>query len=400
MGDGKGAIVEPEITLSPEVQEVLADVIAIRREIHAHPELGYQEVRTAALVAERLQAMGLSVQTGVAETGVVGLLEGGQPGPVVMLRADMDALPIQELTGYPYASQVPGVMHACGHDGHTAALLGAAQVLSAMREQLAGSVKFVFQPAEESRAGAERMVQEGVLQAPRVDAAFGLHLWNSMSLGTVGVTTGPAMAATDYFEIIIRGRGGHAASPHQAVDPVLAAAHFLVTVQSIISRSRDPLAPAVFSIGCIRGGDAGNVIPDEVLLRGTLRTLSQENRTLLLKRIEEVLHGTTQALGATYDYDHRPGYPVLVNDAAMADLAREVAAAVVGKEGVLSPEPTMGGEDMAYYLQEVPGCYLWVGSANPSEEAYPHHNARFNMDERAIGIAVEILVRLARRYLA
>lgn len=386
--------------LSREVEAILAEVVAIRRDLHAHPELGFQERRTAALVADRLTALNLEVRTGVGTTGVVGLLRGDRPGPTVMLRADMDALPLQEQNEVPYASQVSGVMHACGHDGHTAILLGAAHVLAARRAQLAGNVKFVFQPAEETYGGARRMVAEGVLHNPEVDVAYGLHLWNPLPVGTVGVATGPAMAATDYFDFTVRGRGGHAASPHQAVDPVLVAAHFLVAVQTLVSRNVDPLESAVFTIGTIHGGDAPNIIPEEVKLRGTLRTLSPAVRAQLLRRIEEVLRGVTAAHDASYHFEHHPGYPVTANDARCAELTREVAREVVGAAQVLSPRPAMGGEDMSYYLQEVPGCYFWIGSSNAAQGLeQPHHNPRFDFDERALGIGVELLVRLATRAL-
>ncbi|NLC55587.1 MAG: amidohydrolase [Armatimonadetes bacterium] len=390
----------PEWTLSPEVEQVIPEVIATRRDLHQHPELGYQERRTAGIVAERLRALGVPVRTGIAETGVVGLVRGHHEGATVMLRADMDALPLQEATGLPYASQTPGVMHACGHDGHTAMLLGAARVLAETRDQLRGCVKLVFQPAEESYGGAQRLVEAGVLRDPEVSAAFGLHLWNTLPLGTVGITAGPAMASTDSFTLTLRGKGGHAAAPHQAADPVVAAAHFVVAAQSVVSRTADPLRPAVFTIGAIHGGEAANIIPEEVVLRGTLRTLDADTRARLVERIRAVLMGTAAAHGVSGIVDHRRGYPCLVNDESACALARAAAASVVGASHVVAPHPTMGGEDMAYYLQVVPGCYLWLGSASSADGAgVPHHNPRFQFDERALGIGVEILVRLARQFL-
>ncbi|MBI3946169.1 MAG: amidohydrolase [Armatimonadetes bacterium] len=385
---------------SAETERVLDEVVATRRDIHAHPELGLQERRTAGLVGERLRALGLEVRTGVGVTGVVGLVEGGRPGPTVMLRADMDALPLQETGDVPYASQVPGVMHACGHDAHTAMLLGVARILAGQRAELAGRVKLVFQPAEEGGGGARLMVADGVLRQPAVSAAFGLHVWNSLPIGTIGILTGPLMAATDALTLRVRGRGGHAASPHEAVDPIITAAHFLMAAQTAVSRSTDPVRPAVFTVGSIHGGEARNIIPEEVVLEGTLRTLDAGVRERMLRRLEAILQGVTAAHGGDYVFDHRPGYPVTVSDAACAELAREVSREVVGAERVVAPPPTMGGEDMSYYLQEVPGCYLWLGSANAAKGlAQPHHNPRFDFDERAMGIGVEVLVRLARRAL-
>ncbi len=389
-----------DISLSDEVRSVDPEVVSTRRDLHAHPELGYKERRTAGLVAERLRALGLVVHTGIAETGVLGILEGGRPGPVVLLRADMDALPIQEATGAAYASQVPGVMHACGHDGHTAILLGAARVLAAGRARLAGTVKFVFQPAEETFGGARRMVEWGVLRDPDVAAAFGLHVWNSLPLGTIGIVPGPAMAATDYFDLAVVGRGGHAAAPHEAVDPIVAAGHFIVAAQALVSRSTNPVLPAVFTIGSIHGGDRPNIIPQKVAMEATLRTFDPELRALLLRRIEETLRGITASFGAECVYDHHPGYPATVNDPAMARFAREQAEAIVGAERVVAPRPTMGGEDMAFYLQQVPGCYLWIGSSDRERGlVQPHHSPLFDFDERALGIGVEVLVRLTRGYL-
>ena len=387
--------------LHPDVQQIIPEVVRLRRDLHQHPELGFQEVRTSALVAARLEELGLPVRRNVARTGVVALLEGALPGPTLLLRADMDALPIQEETGLPYASRNPGVMHACGHDGHTAILLGVAQVLARRRETLAGRVKFVFQPAEEGLGGAEPMIAEGVLEEPRVDAAVGLHLWSPLPVGTVGVRPGPMMAAADTLRIRVRGRGGHAAAPHRTVDPILAAAHLVVATQSVVSRSVDPADSAVISLCRIQGGQAGNIIPEEVELVGTVRSFRAEVRDRLRQRLEELAHHVPRAFGATADLDFELGYPPVVNDPAMTELVTSACREVLGGPASVVDCHTMGGEDFAFFLREVPGCFFFVGSGNPDRETHhPHHHPRFDLDEDALGLGVQCLVRIVERYLA
>jgi amidohydrolase len=389
------------VRLSPEVAAMTEELIATRRDLHAHPELGYQERRTAGIVAARLRELGIDIREGVAETGVIGLLRGARPGPTVLLRADMDALPIVEANEIPYRSQTPGVMHACGHDGHTAILLGAARLLAARREQLAGSVKFIFQPAEEGGAGAQRMIEQGALEEPAVDAAFGLHLWNVGPLGAVGVREGPMMACSDVFDLTVMGKGGHAAAPHRTIDPVVIAAHLIVALQTLVSRETDPLQSAVVTVGRIQGGEARNVIPDQVLLQGTIRTFDPELREAMPRRLERVARGVTEALGGTCELSHRFGYPCLVNDAAMAEIVRAAARPVVGEEHVVVAPAVMGAEDMSYFLQRVPGCFFRLGSANAARGLdYGHHHPRFDFDEAALPVGVEILAGAAQRFLA
>jgi amidohydrolase len=313
----------------------------------------------------------------------------------------MDALPIQEANEVPYRSQNPGVMHACGHDGHTAILLGTARLLAAERESLAGAVKFVFQPAEEGGAGAHRMIAEGALDDPSVEAAFGLHLWNHEPVGTIGVREGPMMASSDAFDLTVKGQGGHAAAPHRAIDPVVTAAHLIVALQPMVSRETDPLQSAVITVGRIQGGDARNVIPDQVLLQGTVRTFDPELRRAMPQRLERTARGITEALGGQYELRYRLGYPCLVNDAAMSDMVRAAAREIVGEERVVTAPQVMGAEDMSYFLQRVPGCFFRVGSANAERGlTRSHHNPCFDFDEAALPIGVEVLAGVARRFLA
>jgi amidohydrolase len=379
----------------------LADeVVATRRDFHAHPELGYQERRTAGIVAARLRELGLDVREHVAETGVIGLLRGARPGPTVLLRADMDALPIQETGDAPYRSTIPNVMHACGHDGHTAVLLGVARLLAGQRDSLPGTVKFVFQPAEEGGAGAKRMIEEGALESPSVEAAFGIHLWNDGPVGAVGVRDGAFMAASDSFDLVVKGQGGHAAGPHRTIDPVVTAAHLIVALQTIVSRQVDPLQSAVVTVGHIEGGHARNVIPDEVLLQGTVRTFDPGLRQAMPERLERTARSVCAAFGGECGLRYWFGYPPTVNDPGMADLVREAAREVVGEERLVVAPQVMGAEDMSYFLERVPGCFFRVGSANAERGlTRPHHNPAFDFDEDALPIGVEVLARTARRYL-
>jgi amidohydrolase len=340
------------------------------------------------------------VKTGVAGTGVVGLLRGAAPGKTVLLRADMDALPLPEENDVAYRSTVTGAMHACGHDGHVAMLLGAARVLAGERDRLRGNVKLCFQPAEEGPGGAEPMIREGVLREPEVDAAFGLHLWNSLDAGQLGVGAGPKMAAADEFTLTIEGSGGHGAYPHQTVDPILVAAQVVTALQAIVSRAVSPLQAAVVTVGSIQAGFAPNIIPRTARLTGTLRSYREDVRQLLARRVKEVAEGVAQAFAAQVRFEYRQGYPPTVNDAAMAAFAAEQAASVFGAANVIDPEPSMGGEDMSYYLREVPGAFLFLGSRNPDRGLdAPHHSPRFDFDEAVLPAGAETLARLARSYL-
>lgn len=376
------------------------ELVALRRDFHRHPELGFDEVRTAGIVAQRLNALGLEVQTGVGRTGVVGVLECARPGPVVLVRCDMDALPVQEDNSAPYASEIPGVMHACGHDGHTAIALTVARLLSERRAELPGTVKFVFQPAEEGLGGAEAMIQDGVLASPRPAAAFGLHLWNPLPAGQVGVTAGPMMAAAEILQITLTGRGGHGASPHETGDPIVAAAQVVSALQSVVSRNVAPLESAVVSITSLHAGTAFNVIPGRAELLGTIRTLQPSVREVVLERVRALVTGMAPAMGVAAQVDIQPLTPAVVNDPDAVAVVREAAAAVVGAENVV-PVRTMGSEDMSEFLNRVPGCFFFVGSADAARGLdAPHHNARFDFDERALVTGTAIMCEVVTRRLA
>lgn len=379
-----------------------AELVATRRDLHVHPELGYQERRTAALVAERLGALGYEVKTGVGKTGVVGVLRGaGGQGRTVLLRADMDALPIQEANQVPYRSSAPGVMHACGHDAHVAIGLAVAKRLAASRAPWRGTVKFAFQPAEEGGNGALAMIEDGVLEAPHVDAAFGLHVMNNIPLGQIAATPGPIMGSVDMFTIRIHGKGGHAAMPHEAIDPIVASAHVVTALQALVSRGADPFEQLVVSVTRVRGGEAFNVIPDEVELAGTVRTMGGRLHREAPERLKAVVAGVAGAMGCTTTVDYVRQTACTINDAAMTALAAKVAAQLVGEAGVLKAARTLGGEDFSFFLERVPGCFAWVGSQNPAKGFdAPHHSPRFDIDEQAMVTGVELLDRIAREYLS
>lgn len=388
-------------TIEQAVERVSHEMVADRRYFHQHPELGMQEVNTSRVVAERLRSLGLEVQTGIANTGVVGLLRGAKPGKTVLLRADMDALPIEEENDVPYRSQNQGAMHACGHDAHTAILLGVAKVLAAMRDDLAGTVKFVFQPAEESVGGAKPMIEAGVMENPHVDACFGLHVWQNLPVGTVGVRSGPLMAAADGFQVTIRGRGGHAAEPHRTIDATLIACEAVVALQSIVSREVNPLQSAVVTVGTLRAGSAANVIADTAFFAGTVRTFDAELRQQIAQRVPALIDAVIASFRGTAEIEYHLGVPATVNDPAMAEIARAAATAVVGANHVVEPVPTMGGEDMSYFLDAAPGCYIFVGSSNEGAgKIFGHHHPRFDIDEQALEIGAETLARTAVLYLS
>jgi len=374
-----------------------ASLVATRRDIHQHPELGFEETRTAALVAERLRKLDYHVTPGVGKTGVVGLKK--KDGRCVLLRADMDALPVEEANAVPYRSKAPGKMHACGHDGHVAIGLEVARRLAPL--ELGGSVKFAFQPAEEASNGAQAMIGDGVLEEPRVDAAFGIHLWNDLPVGTVGVMAGPVMASVDQFEIAILGRGGHAAAPHQTIDPVLVAAHVITALQSLVSRRRDPLSEAVVSVTEVHAGRAFNVIPDRADLRGTVRTFGGHFFEDAPRLVEDTAQGVASAFGAHVNVNYRRLSAPLINNEELSRLMRDVAADLIGAGNVRQGVRTMGGEDMAFFLEKVPGCFAFVGSApRTGGRASPHHSPTFDIDEESLVIAAELLTQTAIRYLS
>lgn len=376
-------------------------LVEIRRHIHAQPELGFKEIRTAALVARELAGLDLKVRTEVATTGIVALLEGGKPGKTLLVRADMDALPILEDNDQPYKSRIDGVMHACGHDGHTAILIGLARALSARRGELAGNVKFVFQPAEEGPGGAEPMIAAGVLENPKVDAAVGFHIWNHLPVGLVGVRSGPVMAATDQVEITIHGKGGHGAKPHLSVDAIVVAAHVITGLQTIVSRMVNPLHSAVVTIGTIHGGFRHNVIAPKVALSGTVRTYDSGLFKEMPERIGQVVQGICDSMGARGEVEYTRTYPATVNDPGMTDRIRTSAIKALGADNVVETEPSMGGEDMAYFLMAVPGCYFFLGSENAAAGFdQPHHSPGFDFDEGVLPLGVRVLEQIVLDYLA
>lgn len=372
----------------------------LRRDFHVHPELGFQEVRTAGIVARELSQLGMEVTTGVAQTGVVGMLEGKGPGPVVLLRFDMDALPIDEQTGATYASQTSGVMHACGHDGHTAIGLTAARMLNDIRDQFSGSVKFIFQPAEEGLGGAEQMVNEGVLENPHPDVSLALHVWNDKPIGWVGVTPGPAMASAEVFRVRITGSGGHGALPNTTRDPILAAAQVISSLQSIVARNVDPLETAVVSVTQVHGGDAFNVIPSVVQLDGTIRTFNPDVRTMVLHRFEEIVSGVCAALGCQAEISLRGVTPAVVNHPEISARVQEIVQNIFPGETLDTGTRTMGSEDASLFMQDIPGCYFFVGSANSTAGLdAPHHHPKFDFDEGVLPRSASLIARAAVEFL-
>ncbi|MFL5758897.1 MAG: M20 family metallopeptidase [Thermomicrobiales bacterium] len=392
--------------LRTDIDEILPGVIADRRHFHAHPELGHQEFETAKFIAERLQALGVEdLRTGVAKTGVTALIHGAAlangPLKTALLRADMDALPIDEENQTDYRSQTAGVMHACGHDGHTAMLLGIARLLIEHRDKFAGTVKLLFQPCEERPpGGAKPMIDEGVLEDPHVNAVFGMHLSQDTPLGKIELRSGPAMASSDSFRITIKGKGGHGAQPETAIDPIVIGAQTVGALQTIVSREIDPNRPAVVTVGAFRAGEANNVIPDTAALRGTVRSFQPDVRQQLAERVEALVRGIARAMRAEVDFDYRFGYPVTINDPAMTELVRTVAIETVGTENVLEHEPMMGAEDFSFFLQERPGCFFFVGSNNEDKGlVWSHHHPKFDFDEEALAIGMEIMIRSVLRFL-
>jgi amidohydrolase len=368
-------------------------IINTRRDLHRIPETAYTEKKTSAYVIEYLKPLGLELQTGIAEFGVVGLLSTGRPGPTLMMRADMDALPLVEETGLGFASTHKGVMHACGHDGHMAMVLAAATVLSAIKGELSGNIKFIFQPAEEGPGGAKPMIDAGVMEDPKVDYSVGCHVWSAIPEGTIGVKTGPFMAAMDKFEIKIIGRGGHGAMPHMCVDALEVGTQVVNALQRIVSRHLNPLEPSVVTVGSFHAGTAFNIIPREATLSGTTRTFDKEIWQSWEERIERIGHGVCRSMGAEFELEYTRGYPPTINDEMMADVVRRCAARVVGEDKVVEPSRTMGGEDMAFYLEKSKGCYFALGVGE--ESSAPIHNPKFDFNENVLPAGVETFCRVA-----
>jgi len=384
-------------TFTPaEVEEL----VQMRRDLHAHPELAFEEVRTSRIVAERLRTLGVEMRTGVGKTGILATVKGGRPGKTVLLRADMDALPIEEENQAPYRSQVQGKMHACGHDCHTSILLAISQKLFQQAGSLPGTVKLCFQPAEETGGGAVAMIKDGVLENPKPDAAFGIHVWQNLDLGLVGVTPGPFMAAVDEFSVTVTGKGSHAAMPHFGVDPVVGLAHIVTALQTIASRQVSPLKEVVVSVTQIRAGSAFNIIPESAWMNGTVRVFDADVWKELPGRFERIVRGVAESLGCRVDIDYRRHNAPTINDTEMAAIARSAAAEVVGPDNVRDDIRTMGGEDFSAFLREVPGCFIAIGSRNESRGlTYEHHHPRFDVDEQCLEIGAEILLRTGRKFL-
>ncbi|MEM1367924.1 MAG: M20 family metallopeptidase [Cyanobacteria bacterium P01_H01_bin.15] len=387
-------------SIRPSIQTLQADLVAWRRRLHRRPELAFREHLTSEFVDSKLTAWGIPHTTGIAKTGIVALIEGSQPGPVLAIRADMDALPIHEANEVDYRSQHDGIMHACGHDGHTAIALGTAYYLSQHRDTFKGTVKIIFQPAEEGPGGAKPMVEAGVLQNPSVDAIVGLHLWNNLPLGTLGIRSGPLMAAVELFELKIQGRGGHGAIPHQTVDSIVVGSQVVNALQTIVSRNVNPIDSAVVTVGEFNAGSAHNVIADNAHLSGTIRYFNPSLEGFIQERVETIIAGICASHGATCDLNYWQLYPATVNDPAIAKLVASIGESVVETPaGVVPNCQTMGGEDMSFFLQQVPGCYFFVGSANADKGLdFPHHHPRFDFDETALGTGVEMFIRCVEAF--
>ncbi|MBW4538051.1 MAG: amidohydrolase [Myxacorys chilensis ATA2-1-KO14] len=382
-----------------EIRSLQPQLVTWRRTLHQRPELGFTEKLTADFIAQKLQDWGIPHQTEIAQTGIVATLEGNRPGRVLAIRADMDALPVQEENDVPYKSQHDGKMHACGHDGHVTIALGTAYYLAHHRD-FAGTVKIIFQPAEEGPGGAKPMIEAGVLKNPDVDAIVGLHLWNNLPLGTAGVRAGALMAAVETFHCTILGKGGHGAIPQQTIDSIVVASQVVNALQTIVARNIDPIESAVVTVGKFHAGTALNVIADTAHLSGTVRYFNSNYAGYFERRIEQLIAGICQSHGANYDLSYQSLYPPVINDGAIANLVRSVAETVIESPlGVVPNCQTMGGEDMSFFLQEIPGCYFFLGSANAQKGLdFPHHHPRFDFDETALGMGVEMFVRCVERF--
>ena len=382
-----------------EVEDVYDQMVTWRRYLHENPELSFKEVNTARMVGDILAGYGIDVLRNVGGHGVVGTLKGAKPGPTIGLRADMDALPIQEENEVSYKSQIPNVMHACGHDIHSAALLGAARVLSEVREELKGNVVFIHQFAEEKiPGGAKLMIEDGCLEG--VDVIYGAHVWSSEPIGKIGVGVGPMMAAVDSFEIEIEGKGGHGATPHLTLDPLVTGCQLVLNLQQIVSRRIDPLKPAVVTVGTFTGGNAFNIIPDNVKISGTVRSFEESVRDLIEKSIKQIAVSTCQAAGIFEKFEYTRGYPAVWNDPEETNRVENMAKCLYGEKKVKQMKPIMIGEDFSYYLQKVPGTFFFVGGGNPDIKAiYPHHHSKFDVDERSILITSQLFISLVLNYL-
>lgn len=387
------------LRIEEEIEKHKPEIINVRHFLHMNPELGNREFETAKLVASKLISLGLEIKTGVAKTGVVALLRGSQQGFTVGIRADMDALPIQELTDVPFKSLNPGVMHACGHDIHTSIALGTAIVLNSMKEKIKGNIKFIFQPAEEGpppgeEGGAKLMIEERVLEEPPVGAIFGLHVWPG-NLGEVQFSPGLIMASSDWFQIVIKGKSSHGARPHEGIDTIVLASQVIVSLQSIISRTIDPTDSSVLTIGKIEGGRKSNIIAERVQIEGTVRTLSETNRERIPQLIENVVKGITHSFGADYTFHYRRGSPSVYNHPELAKIMLPTLLNVLGEGNVKELKSQMVAEDFAYYCQKIPGLFFFLGAKNPEQKTMaPLHSPYFNPDERSIPLGIKIMCHL------
>jgi amidohydrolase len=387
--------------ITQEAERLFPYTQSLRRDFHRNPELGFREFRTAGIVARELTELGLEVTTGIGKTGVVALLEGAHPGPVLLLRFDMDALPIQEENTTDYVSNQSGVMHACGHDAHTAIGLSVAKLLNQKRDELHGVIKFMFQPAEEGLGGAESMITDGVLLEPKPDFALAMHVWNEKPLGWVGLSSGPVMAAAEAFRVRITGKGGHGALPSAAIDPIVATAHIINSLQSIVARNVPPLKTAVVSVTAIHGGDAFNVIPQDVEIKGTIRTFEPAVREMVLRRFREIIQQVAMAMECQCEIDLKSITPALVNDAKITSIVYDTAREVLPEHELDISAQTMGSEDMAFVLQFIPGCFVFIGSANDASGlAFPHHHPRFDFDEAVLPVAVSLITSASMKLLS
>jgi len=414
MAWGAGPAAPPDAAMiqavHAKVQALEARLVETRRHLHMYPELSNREFETAQFIAERLRALGLDeVRTGVARTGVVGILRGNRPGPVVAVRADMDALPVEETLDVPYKSRRPGVKHACGHDVHMTVALGTAEVLVQWKREgrpLPGTVVFLFQPAEEGpppgeEGGAALMIREGVLDQPKVQAILGLHAAPFLPVGTIAYTEGPILASADRFEVLIRGKQTHGAYPHQGIDPIYVGSQIVVNLQSILSRQLDPREPAVVSVGVFQAGNRFNIIPGEARLEGTVRTLREETRRRIPVLMEQIIRGITEAYGATYEFRYEAMTPVTVNATSLVQALLPVLQKLLGTEHVLRTEAQMGAEDFGFYAQKVPAFYFWLGVRNPDDPTIRMlHTPEFDADERSLAVGVRVMTNLVLYYLA
>ncbi|OIU69694.1 amidohydrolase [Rossellomorea aquimaris] len=385
--------------LLSQLQESFDEMVSLRRYLHERPEVSFKEVHTPEYIAAYLTELGIQVKTGVGGNGVVGKIQGDLPGKTVALRADFDALPLQDEKDVPYRSKVDGAMHACGHDAHTATLLVTAKILQRNKHLLKGNVVLIHQFGEEvAPGGAKPMIEAGCLDG--VDAIFGTHLWSTIPVGKIGVRSGPIMAAADRFEITIQGKGGHGASPHETVDSIMVGMNYLHWLQQIVSRRVNPLSPAVVSVGSFHAGDAFNIIADKAVIIGTVRTFDEEVQQFIIEEMENYLKSICSGYGAEYDFHYAKGYPAVVNHKKETGLLASCASNVMGEEAVFEIEPMMGGEDFSHYLNKVPGTFFFTGAGNPDKDAvFPHHHPKFDIDEDAMLNAAKVLLSSAVSYL-